>query len=272
MNVLRATTHAVELHEESVTKTYRNCKRDEPDREWRALRLLSDFAPGLAPAPLTADLGGATPSIVMSRLPGHPLRGSVLTADQLHALAEAITTLHSAVPHDELARLQPAAWDAPGALARLRAMTAGGPGAEDRDVQRALAAGRRWLDGFALPTPPRHDLVLGTADGNLANYLWDQDTGTVHVVDFEDSGTADPAFELAELLEHPSAWVDIDSGTEALPGLLHLRPEQQARLTQFRRLLALIWLLMLLPGQDAAHRNPPGTHLRQAVRVLDRLA
>jgi len=45
--------------------------------------------------------------------------------------------------------------------------------------------------------------VLGQGDGNLANFLWDG--GQVRIVDFEDSGPSDRAFELAVLVEHLSA-------------------------------------------------------------------
>ena len=39
-----------------VVKRFRSWDRDEPAREWRALRLLAEYAPGLAPRPLSASL------------------------------------------------------------------------------------------------------------------------------------------------------------------------------------------------------------------------
>lgn len=45
------------------------------------------------------------------------------------------------------------------------------------------------------------------------------------------------------------------------------RPER-ARLAEYRRLFALFWLLMLLPGGPASTRNPPGTLSLQANRLL----
>jgi aminoglycoside phosphotransferase (APT) family kinase protein len=52
--------------------------------------------------------------------------------------------------------------------------------------------------------------VLGHGDPNLANFLWDG--SQLRLVDFEDSGPGDRAFELALLTEHLSAW--LDSGLE----------------------------------------------------------
>ncbi|WP_408964024.1 phosphotransferase [Nonomuraea angiospora] len=109
--------------------------------------------------------------------------------------------------------------------------------------------------------------VLGMADGNLANYLWDAATARVRIIDWEDSGLADRAFELAEVAEHISH-VDGDLDSDLLLAHLDLTSAEAARVHDFRRLLALGWLLMLGPDGPAARRNPPGTLDRQAERVL----
>jgi hypothetical protein len=271
VTAVRATTHTVELLADRAVKTYLAGHHDEPAREWQALRLLDQYAPGLAPAPIDADPHNAMPTVVMTRLPGNPLRGQTLSGDQLAALAQAITRLHSCIPPHELAHLRPAAWDTHLALAKLRALLHQPPSSTGRQVHRAFAAGSRWLTRTSLPAGPEHRDVFGTADGNLANYLWEPISGTVQVVDFEDSGAADRVFELAELLEHPSTWVEADSGIDALPALLDLSPDQHTRLAEQRRLLALLWLPLLLPGTPGALRNPPGTLDRQAERILERL-
>ena len=49
-----------------VVKRFRTWDRGEPEREWRALNVLAEFAPGLAPAQLSADLDAASPTIMMS--------------------------------------------------------------------------------------------------------------------------------------------------------------------------------------------------------------
>jgi hypothetical protein len=88
-----------------VVKRFRSWDRREPVREWAALVLLAEFAPGLAAVPVRADLA-ADPSVVeMSRLPGVPLGGSPLTAAQADALVLALDRLWDAVPASRLAGL-----------------------------------------------------------------------------------------------------------------------------------------------------------------------
>ncbi|MEV6038094.1 hypothetical protein AB0L65_43590 [Nonomuraea sp. NPDC052116] len=58
-----------------MIKRYRSWERGEHRREWAVLNVLALHAPGLAPAPVRADLDGSPPRVVMSRLPGTPLRG-----------------------------------------------------------------------------------------------------------------------------------------------------------------------------------------------------
>ncbi|WP_219505255.1 phosphotransferase [Nonomuraea ceibae] len=73
-------------------------------------------------------------------------------------------------------------------------------------MQEAFHAGAAWLASTAPdqllvnPLPP----VLGLAGGNRANYLWAGEEGCVRLIDWEDSGGSDRAFELGELCEHIS--------------------------------------------------------------------
>ncbi|MFI1522109.1 phosphotransferase [Kitasatospora cineracea] len=256
------TTHGVDLHPDAVHKRFRADAHGEPEREWRALTLLDRYAPGLAPRPL----GRAGGAVTMSRLPGTVLRGAALTDRHLDALARAVRRLHGAVPAGEAARLPGRRWDvresADAIRARAGAVRAPGTG-------RALAAGLRWLDGAqdalaaggAAAAP-----VLGQADGNLANFLWDG--ADVRLVDFEDSGRSDRPYELAEMVEHVSAWVDTDLDAGAFLSRFPLSPAEQRRLLECRRLFALLWLVFLSGDPATAARNPPGTPARQAVRLL----
>ncbi|MBZ4014213.1 hypothetical protein CCS38_00205 [Streptomyces purpurogeneiscleroticus] len=130
--------------------------------------------------------------------------------------------------------------------------------------------------------------VLGFADGNLANYLWDGegngsgdgngsgsgsgDGACVRLVDFEDSGRSDRAFELAEITEHVSAWSDSHLPADALLTHFDLTREEAARLRDARRLCTIIWLFLLWGDARADRpRNPPDTLPGQALRVLERL-
>jgi aminoglycoside phosphotransferase (APT) family kinase protein len=107
-------------------------------------------------------------------------------------------------------------------------------------------------------------LVLGHRDPNLANYLWDG--SDVRIVDFEDSAISDPATELAIFAEHlATRSVDVETFAQRFD----VDPE---RYLAARRLWAMFWLHLLLPGGPAERRNPPGTAERQAERVLGLLS
>lgn len=268
--VSQSTTHDLDIRDDIVIKRYTAWSRGEPRREWAALTLLMEHAPGLAPMPIEADLDATPPTIVMSRLPGIPLRGTSATGEQIAALASALAALHHAVPGPVVQAMQPAAWNPAAALAKARTWAAKQPDlGRNPHVLKAFAAGSDWLTSDAPdhlldnPLPP----VLGLSDGNLANYLWDAAATRVHIIDWEDSGCSDRAFELAELLEHIS---HLDGAFDAEQLLAHLELTQQedARVHDFRRLLALGWFLMLGPEGPFALRNPAGTLERLAERVL----
>jgi aminoglycoside phosphotransferase (APT) family kinase protein len=139
-------------------------------------------------------------------------------------------------------------------------------------VQKAFRAGVAWLASSAPdrlttnPLPP----VLGLADGNHANYLWDDHERRVRLIDWEDSGRSDRAFELGEVCEHISR---IDGALDAEQLLAHigLAPAEAERVRDFRRLIALGWFLQLGPGGPATPHNPAGTLERQADRILQLL-
>lgn len=128
--------------------------------------------------------------------------------------------------------------------------------------------GLEWLVHSGLDRPTRPDVprVFGPGDGNLANYLWDG--SHVRIVDFEESGVSDRAFELAEITEHVAGWVDgrpLD--VAAFLDRFGLSAVERARLQDCRRLLALVWLFLLSFDDPEHPRNPPGTAGRQAVRL-----
>jgi thiamine kinase-like enzyme len=102
--------------------------------------------------------------------------------------------------------------------------------------------------------------VLGHRDPNLANYLWDG--RRVRMVDFEDAAISDPATELAIMMEHLS-WRGVDADN-----LWARFDVDQGRLLAARRLWAMFWLWLVLPGGRSADRNPPGTAEQQAQRLL----
>jgi Ser/Thr protein kinase RdoA (MazF antagonist) len=125
---------------------------------------------------------------------------------------------------------------------------------------------REWLTA----DDPAHDRVTDAVpalgDGNLANVLWDGTT--CRLVDFEEFGVSDLAYEVADLVEHASSrlgrLVDVDSLIDALG----LDAAQRSRLAAYRQLLATFWLVMLLPGNGGFTRNPAGSTEDQARHVI----
>ncbi len=81
-----------------VRKRYLRTDRGQPEREWAALALLQEHAPGLAPRPIARET--EPPAVVMSRVEGAPL-DEVLTPLQTCAMVAAYRLLYAVpVPPD----------------------------------------------------------------------------------------------------------------------------------------------------------------------------
>ena len=269
-----------------VIKRFVQAGRGEPDREWRALTLLAEHAPGLAPEPIMADLAGHPPVIEMSLLPGEPLGGQPLTEAQESALVRALEQLWQSVPVGRVVPLPGEAGNEAQLLSAVRDLAVQAQDLGDDAVVRAAhSAGLDWLSwavgesGRLVGQPSYPDPgggsgtgwqgvppVFGQADANLANFLWDGQR--VRIVDFEDSGVSDRPLELALLVEHISVWRDSALDGEQFIAAFDLSRAERSRLADCRRLAALDWLLYLRPGGEASSRNPPGTLRRQAERLL----
>ncbi|MEU1368984.1 aminoglycoside phosphotransferase family protein [Streptomyces sp. NPDC005803] len=265
-------THTLGLGPGTVTKRFRPGSDAQSEREWRALTLLDVHAPGLAPAPRHADLAADEPTVVMSRLPGGPLRGQRLDERRLDALASAVSEVYEAVPAHVLDEVPVRPGHRRYLTDRIRAWA---PRARPRvgpEVGRAMDGGLEWLAGAGLEgaVPPAVRPVFGPGDGNLANYLWDG--SRVRIVDFEESGRSDRPLELAEITEHVAAWVDEPLDVEGFLGRFDLDAAERPLLLETRRLLALVWLFLLSFDDPGHPRNPPGTVERQAARLTRLLA
>jgi hypothetical protein len=253
-----------------VRKRYGRVEQDPHTREWTALRILQEYAPGLAPEPISADLEATPPEITMSVLPGEPLGGRPLSWAEMTAITKALHHLHTCVPEAVLTAAWPIVGDAREVVDRITSRLAAEPRPNDDElVARAYDDSLRWLRGSeanSLVNAEPGPAVLARGDHNLRNFLWDGDC--VRLVDFEYAGRSDRCAEIAELVEHISARCTPDPAWQGFIDQLDLSRAERQRLLTIRRLLAAMWLHMLLPGQPAEHRNPPGTLQLQAQRML----
>ena len=131
-------------------------------------------------------------------------------------------------------------------------------------VGEALDAARAFV--AAPPVPEPRLTALGIADLNPANVLWDG--RDVRLVDFEDGGLSDPAYELADHVEHLGSRLPGVYDDRALADAVGLDAEDRERMAAYRPLWAAFWLAMLLPGNGAWRRNPPGTTEAQAAHFM----
>jgi Phosphotransferase enzyme family len=240
-----------------LRKRYTDWERGEHRREWMLLQALSPNVPDLVPQPLEADLDVVPPWIEMTALPGESLSGS-LAAQQLDALEATLRRVWS-VPAGDLPprRFHPA---------EARSVVGSGLAAATRPSGCAGKAYDVCTEFLAGPVPELDATVIGQGDANLANYLWDGET--VRLVDFEDGGASEVAYELGFIVEHLAG-----RETDWTPLLDRFAGEvNPARLRDARLTSAAHWLLLLLPGGPAARRNPPGTLQAQAERILTQLA
>ena len=127
--------------------------------------------------------------------------------------------------------------------------------------RQAYQAALAWLDSGPAERPASvtGQPVFAQCDPNLANHLWDGHS--VHLVDFETSGRGDQATELADFVEHITVWAHAGINAEAFLDRFDLNPGERQQITQLRRLFAAFWVMRLLPGGSAYHRNPPGAQL-----------
>jgi Ser/Thr protein kinase RdoA (MazF antagonist) len=208
--------------------------------------------------------------VVVERLPGDPLGGAPVTPAQTASLGRALRRLYD-VPLEGV--------HAAGITERRYGPTVLAGTAtewlsdsydlrECRDpgfVADAVEAATTWLASSDTLPQPRL-VALGIADLNPANVLWDGDT--CRLVDFEDGGLTDPAFELADHVEHLAGRLAGIFDPDALVDAVGLSADERERMRAYRPLWAAFWLAMLLPGNGGFRRNPPGTTEAQARHLL----
>jgi Ser/Thr protein kinase RdoA (MazF antagonist) len=199
---VQTSTHGLTLSEREVRKEFVADHEREAEREWACLTLLAEHAPDLAPRPLRREDGGR-PVIVMERIPGDPLAPRPLSTGQTQALGAALRRLYD-VPVEAVreAGIGPRRYGAAEHAQVMVEWLADDPDLREcRDpglVAEALEVARAFVADPPVPEPRL--TALGIADLNPANVLWDG--RDVRLVDFEDGGLSDPAYELADHVEH----------------------------------------------------------------------
>lgn len=137
-------------------------------------------------------------------------------------------------------------------------------------VEQAIGTAVRGLQAHPPDEAWIVDPVLALGDGNLDNVVWDGQTA--RLVDWEEFGVSDLAYELADVIEHASARLERRLDIPTLLSSLNLSAEQRHRLGRYRCVFACFWLTMLLPGSPGWRRNPPGSTEDQARHVLKLLS
>lgn len=263
-------THDLAFTETEVRKRYASWDRGEADREWGCLTLLAEHAPGVAPKPLRRETHDGVPVVVMERLPGEPLGRVPLTPKQTQSLGRALRQLYG-VPLESIRAAQISErlygpTSLPAAVTEWLGDSYDLSECCDANlVMIAVNAALEWL-GASDTLPEPHLLALGISDLNPANILWDG--VTCRLVDFEDGGLTEPAYELADHVEHIAGRLSGVFDRDALVDAVGLSTDERERMRAYRPLWGAFWLAMLLPGNGGFRRNPPGTTEAQAAHLL----
>lgn len=210
------------------------------------------------------------PVVVMERIPGEPLGPGPLTDLQTESLGRALRTIYD-IPFDDV--VAAGISERRGGFAALtQELPIWLDGSYNLDfcrepdvIDKALRAAGAWLSkATALSEPNLNSFCI--ADLNPANVLWD---GTrCRLVDFEDGGITDPAYELADHVEHIAGRLSGSFDANNLVEAVNLGREQRERMNAYRPLWAAFWLVMLMPGNRGFHRNPHGSTEAQARHLL----
>lgn len=267
---MQTQTHDLSFTDTEVRKRFVSWDDGEADREWGCLSLLWEHAPGIAPRPLRREQENESPVVIMERLPGDPLGDTPLTAEQTVSLGRALKSLYDVpVEHIMAAGILERRYG-PSTLPQLLAEWLNesydlSRCQEPKVVSAGVEAALLWLsEADALPTPRL--VALGISDLNPANILWDGQT--CRLVDFEDGGLTDPAYDMADHVEHIAGRLAGVFDPEALATAVGLSEDERERMRAYRPLWASFWLAMLLPGNGGFHRNPLGTTEVQAEHLL----
>jgi aminoglycoside phosphotransferase (APT) family kinase protein len=177
--------------------------RDRAGREYNALAVLQSAGLQIAPRPVLLDRDSyCQPLVAQEWLDGEALAHPPETDMDWARLAEVVILIHSVRPGREPSPLRPAvitAFSPEEALQRVADEFARMPAAERLPGAERVAARLERMT-FASWSPPRPTLVR--CDPNVTNVV--RRAGTWACADWEYSGWGDPAYDVAEMMLHPS--------------------------------------------------------------------
>lgn len=267
---MQTQTHELRFTTTEVRKRFLSWSNGEADREWRCLNLIWEHAPGVAPRPLRRETESGHPVVIMERLPGEPLGDKPLTREQTGSLGQTLRRLYRIpLEHINSAGISERPYGPSTLPQALRGWLSKKNDFSRCQNPKQVAVGvetaLEWLSRpDALPSPRL--VGLGISDLNPANIVWDGQT--CRLVDFEDGGLTDPAYELADHVEHIAGRLTGVFNPASLSEAVGLSEVERERMRAYQPLWAAFWLVMLLPGNSGFLRNAPGTTEAQASHLM----
>ncbi len=244
--------------------------RDRAGREYQALRALQQAELNVAAMPILLDRTRYTqPVVVTTWLEGIVSADLPNTDDEWRDLVHHLAAVHTVTPARTPVRIRRAILTADSAAAGRRIVQE----CADRLPTEVLPAEARALlqrvAAVRLPTWPRPPVTLCHVDPNLLNFV--RRPGMWASVDWENSGWGDPAFDLANLILHPSFLETPETRWEwviqTYAGLVG-DPTVQVRIQTYRLILAVWWVFRILrylheipQGLDRRLVSPPDNRL-----------
>jgi aminoglycoside phosphotransferase (APT) family kinase protein len=245
--------------------------RDRAGREYQALRALQQAGLNVAATPILLDRTRyAQPVVVSTWLEGIVSADLPITDDEWRDLLRHLALVHSVTPAHTPVRIRRAVLTADSAAAGRRIVQECADRLPAEILPAETQALLQRLAAVRLPTWPRPPVTLCRVDPNLLNFV--RRPGMWASVDWENSGWGDPAFDLADLVLHPSFLGTPEARWEWVIqtyARLISDPTVQVRIQTYRLILAIWWVLRL---QRYLHEIPQGLDRRLIPQPDNRLA
>lgn len=267
--------HACGPEGDFAIKFSRRDARDRAGREFAALALLKECAPGLAPEPVLLDRDCCPlPVVVQAWIEGETSAILPSTLEDWRALAEHYAAIHDAAIEPShgpfFPEIRPAALTFDSAIDAVQYVLkelASIPEAGWTPGLRRLAARFEERAGsFPRWSAPPH--VFCRSDPNILN-IFRHAHRPWQSVDWENSGWGDPAFELGDLLAHPCYKTASPEHIQAfMDACAALHPGDPTFMTRVRTYYAIIivrWTgIFARYWYQRDHLPPDSTRLAQA--------